>query len=243
MAVEVCPIGQSDGLPYFLVLFEAKLSAPDGPPAHAPARPSAKERGARRPADARVVQLENELETTRDHLQSMIHDLEAANEELQGRNEERVRANSDLVNLLGSVHDAIVIVSNDLRIRRFTPIAEHVLNLTASDVGRPIGHIKPNIDCPDLESLIVEVVERVTPYEREVRDRQGAWYSMRIRPYKNLENRVDGAVIALVDVSVPRLRGAQIQDARMLEEALLDLIERPTVVLDESLRVRAANRE
>ena len=56
------------------------------------------------------------------------------------------------MNLLGSVQIAIVIVASDLRIRRFTPMAERMLNLIPSDVGRPIGHIKPNIDCPDLEA-------------------------------------------------------------------------------------------
>ena len=60
------------------------------------------------------------------------------------------------MNLIARVDIAIVIVARDLRIRRFTPMAERVLNLIPADIGRPIGHIKPNIDCPDLEARIHE---------------------------------------------------------------------------------------
>jgi len=183
-----------------------------------------------------------ELDTAREELQSTNEEINTVNEELHGRNEELVRANSDLVNLLGSVQIAIVIVSRDLHIRRFTPIAERVLNLIATDVGRPIGHIKPNIDCPDLERLIGEVIERVAPYEREVQDHQGNWYSLRIRPYKNLENHIDGAVLALVDVSMPKRHAAQVRDGRMCQSALLELLDEPVALLDRALHVRAVSR-
>ena len=103
--------------------------------------------------------------------------------------------------VISHVHIAIVIVASDLRIRRFTPMAERILNLIPTDIGRPISHIKPNIDCPDLEELIGEVMDTVTPKEREVRDQQGHWMSLRIRPYKNVENRIDGAVLTLFDVA------------------------------------------
>lgn len=96
------------------------------------------------------------------------------------------------MNLLASVQIAIVMVASDLRIRRFTPMADRVLNLIASDVGRPISDINPNIDCPDLDRLIAESIDTVSVKEREVLDRQGNRYSMRIRPYKNLENKIDG---------------------------------------------------
>jgi two-component system CheB/CheR fusion protein len=112
--------------------------------------------------------------------------------------------NSDLVNLLASVEIAIVIVDGDLRIRRFTPMAERVLNLLPADLGRPITHIKPNIDCPDLEQMIARTIDQVAPQEREVKDRQGNLYSLRIRPYKNIDNRIDGAVLSLFDFDSAR---------------------------------------
>jgi two-component system CheB/CheR fusion protein len=145
-----------------------------------------------------------ELDTAREELQSINEELNTVNEELHGRNEELSRANSDLVNLLGSVQIAIVIVTSDLRIRRFTPMAEKLLNLIPGDVGRPIGNIKPNIECPDLEQLWAEVVDSMTVTEREVQDRQGRTYSLRIRPYRNLENRIEGAVLTLFDIEQQR---------------------------------------
>jgi two-component system CheB/CheR fusion protein len=141
-----------------------------------------------------------ELDTAKEELQSTNEELNTVNEELHGRNEELSRVNSDLVNLLSSVQLAIVIVSSDLRIRRFTPMAEKILNLIPTDLDRSIGHINPNINCPNLDQLIVECMERVSPIERDVQDRQGRWYSLRIRPYKSLDNKIDGAVVALVDI-------------------------------------------
>jgi two-component system, chemotaxis family, CheB/CheR fusion protein len=140
-----------------------------------------------------------ELDTAKEELQSTNEELNTVNEELHGTNDELSRVNSDLINLLASVQIAIVIVSADLRIRRFTPMAEKVLNLIPADLDRAIGHINPNIDCPNLDQLIAECIDNVTVLEREVRDRQGRRYSLRIRPYKDIDNRIDGAVLALFD--------------------------------------------
>ncbi|MGN6368513.1 MAG: CheR family methyltransferase [Phycisphaerae bacterium] len=145
-----------------------------------------------------------ELDTAKEELQSTNEELNTLNEELHGRNEELMHANSDLVNLLASVQIAIVMVAADLRIRRFTPMAEKILNLIPTDIGRPISDIKPNIECPDLEKLIIEAIDAVTIKQLNVRDKAGNTYSLRIRPYKNIENRIDGAVLALFEESVSR---------------------------------------
>ena len=142
-----------------------------------------------------------ELDTAKEELQSTNEELNTLNEELQGRNEELMRVNSDLVNLLASVHIAIVMVAADLRIRRFTPMAEKVLNLIPTDIGRPISDIKPNIDCPNLENLIIDCIDTVTIKQLNVKDRAGKLFNLRIRPYKNIENRIDGAVLALFEES------------------------------------------
>src|SRR5262249_5122505 len=155
--------------------------------------------------------------------------------------DELARTNSDLVNLLNSVQIAIVIVANDLRIRRFTPMAERVLNLIPGDIGRPISQIKPNIDCPDLEKLIAEVIETIAVQHREVQDAQGRWFSLTIRPYKNVDNRIDGAVLALFNLDDIRRSEAEAQSAREFAEALLSLTPEPLVVLDTQRRIVQAN--
>jgi two-component system CheB/CheR fusion protein len=141
-----------------------------------------------------------ELDTAREELQSTNEELSTVNDELQARNVQLTEVNSDLGNLLASVQIPIVMVSADLRIRRFTPAAERMLNLIPSDVGRPIAHIKPNINCPDLEAIIRHVVDTVSVRECEVSDLDGRSFLLRVRPYKTIDNRIDGAVLALFEL-------------------------------------------
>lgn len=185
--------------------------------------------------------INEELETAKEELESSNEELTTVNEELQNRNIELGRANSDLVNLLGSVQMPMVMLDNELRVRRFTTTAEKALNMIASDIGRHIGDIKTNLDCPDLERLITEVVETVSARELEVQDTRGRWYLMRIRPYKTVENKIDGAVLVLVDIDALKRHQAQLQESRDYAVAIIDTVL-PLVILDETLRVQSANR-
>lgn len=144
--------------------------------------------------------INEELETAKEELQSANEELNTVNEELQNRNTELGQLNNDLGNLLSSVNIPIVMLGNDLRIRRFTPMTEKALNLITTDVGRPISDINLNIAITDLERLILDAIDTVTVKEQEVQDRSGRWYYMQIRPYKTMENKIDGAVMVLVDI-------------------------------------------
>ncbi|PYV42789.1 MAG: hypothetical protein DMG09_01755, partial [Acidobacteria bacterium] len=134
-----------------------------------------------------------ELETAKEELQSTNEELNTVNEELENRNAELNQLNNDLHNLLTGLNIPIVVLGQDLRIRRFTASAERVFNLIRSDVGRPITDIKPNIEATDLERATLDVMDSLDTVEREVQDRQGFWYSMRIRPYRTADNKIDGA--------------------------------------------------
>ena len=142
-----------------------------------------------------------ELETAKEELQSTNEELITVNEELQNRNLELSIAHSDMLNLLASVNIPVLMLGNDLRVRSFTPPAEKLLNLIHTDVGRPISEIKPNFTLPRMEELIIEAVDAVTVQEVEVQDNQNRWYSMRIRPYRTSENKLDGVVVTWVDVT------------------------------------------
>jgi two-component system CheB/CheR fusion protein len=191
-------------------------------------------------ANEELQSTNEELDTAKEELQSTNEELNTLNEELHGRNDELSRLNSDLVNLLGSVEIAIVMVSRDLRIRRFTPMAERVLNLLPSDVGRPIGHVRPNIECPDLEDQIMRAIDAVTTVEQVVRDRQGGSYVLRIRPYKDVENRIDGAVLALFDDDQPSRERGMLQ-ARETGRAIVRTVPIPVALIDRELRVWTMN--
>jgi two-component system, chemotaxis family, CheB/CheR fusion protein len=152
--------------------------------------------------------INEELETSKEEIQSSNEELATVNDELQNRNLELSESNDDFQNLLASVQMPIIMLGADLRIRRFTPAAEKLLNLIPADVGRPIGDIKLRLTVTDLEAAVVEVIETVTAHEREVQDQGGRWYSLRIRPYRTLENKIEGAVILLVDIDTQK-RAAQ----------------------------------
>src|SRR5207249_2883700 len=151
-------------------------------------------------ANEELQSTNEELQTAKEEAQSANEELATVNEELRHRNAELARLNNDLVNLLSGVNIPIVMVSRDLRIRRFTPLAEKVFNLIPTDVGRPISNIKPNLNVADLGELIRGVIDSLAPHESEVRDREGHWFSLRIRPYVTLENQIDGASIVLLDI-------------------------------------------
>lgn len=170
-------------------------------------------------ANEELQSINEELETSKEEIQSSNEELRTVNEELHNRNEELSRLNDDLNNLLSSVEIAIVMVWQDLRIRRFTPLAERHFNLIATDVGRPIGDIKLNLEIADLPQLLTEAVNTVSIREMEVQDRHGRWYLMRIRPYRTLENKIDGAVIVLIDIDTLKANQAVLErQGKLLEQ-------------------------
>jgi len=145
-----------------------------------------------------------ELETAKEELQSTNEELTTLNEELSNRNLEIMQVNSDLNNVLSSIHLPIVMVDDHLMVRRATPTARDTFNITDTDVGRNIAELRPNIDIPNMERLIREVIETLSVREFEARDKTGRLYSLRIRPYRTADNKIDGAVLTLVDIDGDR---------------------------------------
>ncbi|HKE24279.1 MAG TPA: chemotaxis protein CheB [Bryobacteraceae bacterium] len=159
-----------------------------------------------------------ELLTAKEELQSTNEELTTVNDEMQSRNSELQQINNDLTNLLSSVNIPIVMLGNDLHIRRFTPHAEKILNLLPSDVGRPVSDFRLKIAIPDLVQLCQEVIDSLVPREREVQDPEGRLYSMWVRPYRTADNRIDGVVLALFDVT-ERKQAAEARYRRLFEAA------------------------
>jgi two-component system CheB/CheR fusion protein len=142
-----------------------------------------------------------ELETAKEELQSSNEELMTLNEEVENRNAEMAEVNNDLINLLASVDIPILMLDAGLRIRRFNPSAQKVLNLLPNDTGRSINDLKLTFDLKDLDRLVLEVVESLETREIEVQDRNGRTYTLRVRPYKTAEKKIDGAVLVLLEVT------------------------------------------
>jgi two-component system CheB/CheR fusion protein len=189
-------------------------------------------------ANEELQSTNEEMETAKEELQSTNEELTTLNEEMQNRNAELSSANNDLLNLLGQVDIPVVMVSHDLRIRRFSPPAQKMLNLLASDVGRRLGQIRPNLDLQDMEPIVRRVIDLGTPEDREVRTREGVWHMLHARPYETWDHKIEGAVISLQNIdALKRL----VDRTREYADAVIENARMPTLVLGGELRVTNAN--
>lgn len=142
-----------------------------------------------------------ELETAKEELQSTNEELTTVNDELRNRNVEVNLINNDLTNVLASIDIAVVLVGSDLTLRRFTHRAQELFSLIPGDVGRPLSNINPSLELPDLVKSVAEVMSSSRPVEQTVTDRKGNRFQLRVLPYRTSENKIEGGVITLVDVS------------------------------------------
>lgn len=143
-----------------------------------------------------------ELETSKEEMQSVNEELATVNIELQNKVQDLSRANNDMNNLLAGTGIGTVFVDHQLRILRFTPAASSIINLIASDVGRPIGHIVSNlVDYDRLVPDIRSVLDTLVTVEIEVLTTSGNWYTMHIQPYRTLDNVIEGAVISFLNIT------------------------------------------
>ena len=151
-----------------------------------------------------------ELETSKEELQSVNEELATVNTELQTKVFDLSRANNDMNNLLAGTGVGTIFVDFQMLIQRFTPAVTQIINLILSDVGRPVGHIVSNlINYSSLVEDIRLVLDTLIPKEVEVQTKGGAWFLLRIRPYRTLENVIEGAVITFFDIcEIKRTREA-----------------------------------
>lgn len=262
VAIKVIPFSGSASSPqrHFLVLFEDAGPNGGAKTAHSPAvqdnRESARLRrelaatkqylqsivadNATTLEELRAVNEEaqagnEELETAQEELESANEELNTLNEELKIGNVAFGKVNRDLTNLLESISIPLVMVGRDLRIRRFTRAIEPMLNLIASDVGRSITDLQPQIELPDLRPLLLDAMEGGDRKPRDIRDAHGRWYSLRVRPSVGPNGKIDGAVLMLIDTDAAK-RGLD------FAEAIVETVREPLVILNQNLQVMKANK-
>ncbi|MBS1602121.1 MAG: PAS domain-containing protein [Bacteroidetes bacterium] len=163
-----------------------------------------------------------DLETTNEELQSTNEELLSANEELQSSNEELqslneelitlntehqlkikelLELNDDLNNYFRSTDIAQIFLDNDLRIRKFNPASSRMINFIDSDTGRPLTHISNNIRSENLLNDAQSVLKSGRPLEKEVQLVGGKNLLMRIMPYLAYNGKIEGVIIAFVDIT------------------------------------------
>jgi two-component system, chemotaxis family, CheB/CheR fusion protein len=142
-----------------------------------------------------------ELQTSKEELESANEELNTVNQEIQHRNQQLAQLGNDLINLLHSATIPMVMLGEDLRVRRFTPEAERVLGFSSHDVGKALTHLHLNLDFPQLERWMLDVMRDVKMWSEQVKARDGRTYRLRITPYRTLENKIDGVVLTLLDIN------------------------------------------
>lgn len=195
-------------------------------------------------ANEELQSTNEELETAKEELQSTNEELATIIQEHAERNLELSMIGADLANLLASIDLAIVIVSEQLLIRRFTAAAKPLLNLIDSDIARPISNIRPNIDIPDLERRVQQVIETIEPQSFELRDHDGHWYMLRLRPYRTLDNHIEGVVMTFVNIDSLK-EAERLRQAIQHEQCLAAVVRNSSdavILQDFAGRILAWNR-
>ena len=185
--------------------------------------------------------INEELETAKEELESSNEELSTVNAELQARNTELTQSHGDLRNLLLSAQIPFVIVEADLRIRLVSPNAEGTFNISQNDVGQPISVLNLHLLLPGLEEILRNTIRTGEPFEKEILDRRNLWNLLRIRPYKTMEEKIEGAVITLFDIDRLKKSMQDIETAHKYALRIVDTIKDPLLVLDSELRVKSAN--
>lgn len=182
-------------------------------------------------SDEELRSTNEELETAKEELQSANEELSTLNDELRLRNTSLVKMNDDIENLLGAVEIPILFVGTDLTVRRFNVTAGLLLNFRSDSVARPLSEAKSILDITHLRKLVGAVIETETAADVEVQDSNGDWRLLRIRVYRTGEGKIDGAIVAVLDINVLK------RSVLVAEEATraADMLSQASALLASSL--------
>ena len=183
-----------------------------------------------------------ELESSKEELQSMNEELTTVNVELRSKVDELAQAQGDMNNLLNSTQIATLFLDSGLNIRRFTKEAAKLINLRGSDVGRPLQDLTTRLEYDGLAADAQKVIDTLETIEREVKDKDGAWFRIRQMPYRTLENSIDGVVITFTNISELKAALERATAQQRYAENIVDTVREPLLVLTGDLRVLSANR-
>jgi len=145
-----------------------------------------------------------ELTTSKEEMQSMNEELQTINAELQTKLDDLALAQSDMQNVLNSIEIAILFLDQSLNVRRYTERAAKIISLRESDVGRPLSELTSSLQYPSLHDDALETLRTLAVSEKQIRTDDGRWFSVRIMPYRRLDNVIDGVVITLFDITATK---------------------------------------
>ena len=152
-----------------------------------------------------------ELMTSKEEMQSLNEELQTVNTESQAKVDELSRTSNDMKNLLDSTDIATLFLDKDLNVRRFTPQATKIIKLIAADAGRPITDLASELKYPELADDAREVLQKLAAVEKPISARDGRWFTVRIMPYRTMDDRIDGVVITFANITVSKTLEAKLR--------------------------------
>ncbi|WP_029916815.1 chemotaxis protein CheB [Pelobacter seleniigenes] len=184
-----------------------------------------------------------ELSTSKEEMQSINEELQTVNAEQAAKMEEFGRINSDMQNLLNSTEIISLFLDNELRIKRFTPSAVKLFNLLDSDIGRPLTDLSSELYYPQMFDDAREVLRTMLFCEKQISATKDRYFSVRIMPYRTLENRIDGVVMTLNDISRSTLLEADLKATSGMLRALVQAAPLIIIGLSEEGKILEFNPE
>jgi two-component system CheB/CheR fusion protein len=142
-----------------------------------------------------------ELTSSKEEMQSMNEELQTINTELQTKLDDLALAQSDMQNVLNSIEIAILFMDQSLNVRRYTARTSNIISLRESDIGRPLSELTTILHYPELEDDARTTLDTLLVSEKQIETNDGRWFSIRIMPYRRLDNVIDGVVMTMVDIT------------------------------------------
>ncbi|MBP1729194.1 MAG: cheBR, partial [Deltaproteobacteria bacterium] len=162
-----------------------------------------------------------ELTTSKEEMQSINEELQSINAEQQAKMEEFSLLSNDMQNLLNSTEIAVVFLDNQLNIRRFTTGTNKLIKLIHSDLGRPLSDIATDLHYPELTAEALEVLRTLVYTEKQIPTNDGRWYTVRIMPYRTMDNVINGVVITYLDITAAKTLQSELSAANEKLQTML----------------------
>ena len=182
-----------------------------------------------------------ELMSSKEEMQSLNEELQTLNTELQSKVDDFTRVNNDMKNLLNSTEIATLFLDKDMNIRRFTIQAVKIFKLIKSDVGRPFTDLVSDLIYPDLSADALKVLKTLVFIKKQIPTKDGRWFSIRIMPYRTLDEKIDGVVITFFNISDLKEVEVKLHETEQMNKLLLNSASDIIVKLSANWKILEVN--
>jgi two-component system CheB/CheR fusion protein len=193
-------------------------------------------------ANEELQSTNEEAMTNKEEMQSLNEELLTLNMQYLAKTEELSQSANDMKNLLDAAEIAIIFLDNDMVVKRFTPQVSSIINLMPADVGRSLAHFASNLRYAYLLRDVQQVLTRLTSVEVNIETTRGDWFTMRILPYRSLDNYINGAVITFTEITALKQLEARLQDKAIFIESMQEAVREPMLALDQQLRLHSPSQ-